>query len=230
MDSVSFCDEIIVIDNNSVDRTPDLTKHLGAKVFQLKTSDFSKKRNLGLQKAKGKWVFYVDDDERVSQELVLSIKNQVLSADKNKFAAYKVKRKNFYLGKNEWPTIETHMRLFDKKKLKQWVGRLHETPTVEGDVSELDGFLLHFTHRDLNQMVKKTIEWSKIEAELRLKANHPKMSEWRFFRVMVTAFYDSFIKQRGYKAGTAGLIESIYQSYSIFITYARLWEMQNKNK
>jgi hypothetical protein len=100
---------------------------------------------------------------------------------------------------------------------------------VKGKVGVLEGYLFHYTHQDLTSMVEKTIAWSEIEAELRYNANHPKMSWWRFFRVMLTAFFDSYVRQKGYKAGTAGLVESIYQSYSMFITYARLWEMQQEH-
>ena len=77
-------------------------------------------------------------------------------------------------------------------------------------------------------MVNKTIEWSKTEAQLRLSINHPKMTWWRFPRVMITAFLNSYIRQGGYKVGMVGLIESVYQSFSMFITYARLWELQNE--
>ena len=73
------------------------------------------------------------------------------------------------------------------------------------------------------------MQWSTIEAELRFKARHPKMTWWRFPRVMFTAFYDSYIKQKGYKVGAVGIMESMYQAFSIFITYAKLWELQNKN-
>ncbi|HUQ85040.1 MAG TPA: glycosyltransferase family 2 protein [Candidatus Limnocylindrales bacterium] len=229
IDSVSFCDEIIVIDSNSTDRTPDLAKHIGAKVFKSTSVSFSEKRNIGLQKAKSKWILYIDDDERISDELKKSIL-EVVGKNKNEFSAYKINRKNFYFGNFEWPQIEEHVRLFDKKALKEWTGKLHETAQFIGEVSVLEGYLMHYTHRNLSEMVKKTADWSGIEAELRLKANHPRMSSWRFFRVMITAFYDSYFRQKGYKAGTAGVVESIYQSFSIFITYARLWELQNKNK
>lgn len=227
IDSISFCDEIIVIDNGSTDRTVELASHLGAKVYKSNLVSFSEKRNLGLKKAKYKWIFYIDDDERASKELKKSI-IEVVKEDKAGIGSYKMQRKNFYLGNHEWPQIEMHERLFTKKTLKKWTGALHETPEVVGQVAELDGYLMHYTHRDLSSMLDKTIEWSKTEAELRMRANHPKMSSWRFFRVMLTAFYDSYIKQKGYKAGTAGLIESIYQSFSIFVTYARLWELQRK--
>lgn len=226
IDSLSFCDEIIVIDDYSTDRTAELAKHLGALVFPYTSDSFAKKRNLGLRKAKGRLLIYLDADERISPELTQEIKS-ILERKKDIYAAYRLQRKNFYLGNNEWPVIEKLERLFRKSKLEEWYGDLHESARVNGDIGDLtEGYILHFTHRDLTSMLNKTIEWSKIEAELRLKAGHPQMSQWRFFRVMFTAFYDSYVKQKGYKVGTAGLIESIFQSYSMFITYARLWELQ----
>lgn len=232
--SVDFADEVIVVDNVSSDRTVEIANYLKAKVFSLAIEDFSKLRNFGLEKARGEWILYVDADERVTPELVSSIKQQALSIKNNPFSVFKVKRKNFYFGsskQNEWPYVEKIERLFRREALKGWKGKLHESPIIDGKVGELDGFLLHYTHRDLTSMLEKTIEWSKIEAELRFKANHPRMNVLRFFRVMATAFFDSYIKQGGWRVGTVGLIESIYQTFSIFITYARLWELtRNKEK
>ncbi len=228
IDSVSFCDEVIVIDDYSSDRTVELAKHLGASVYPYTSESFAKKRNLGMQKAKGKWVLYLDVDERISPELAVAIQ-KILERRKDIFAAYRVHRKNFYLGNNEWPTMEKLERLFRKSKFEEWYGDLHESPRVNGDIGEIpEGFIRHYTHQDLTSMLNKTIQWSKIEAELRLHANHPRMSWWRFYRVMITAFYDSYIRQKGYKVGIAGLVESMFQAFSMFITYARLWELQNE--
>lgn len=233
LESISFSDEIIVVDNGSEDRTVDVAKRLGAKVYIHKTSDFSELRNFGLEKAKGEWVLYVDADERVTHELAQDIKNYCGAGSRfarqiSKPVAFRIKRKNFYLGNHEWPKIEALERLFKKSALNEWRGQLHESPVIHGPIGELDGFLNHYTHKSLTEMLKKTIEWSEIEAELRFKANHPKMVWWRFPRVMISAFIDYYIVQKGWKVGTAGLIESIYQSFSIFITYARLWELQNE--
>jgi glycosyltransferase involved in cell wall biosynthesis len=225
INSLSFCDEVIVIDDESTDRTIEVAKILNAKVFIYSSKSFAEQRNFGLTKVKSKWVLYVDADERISDELKSDIQNQ-LANTKNEYVAFRLLRKNFYFGNHEWPTIEKLERLFQKNSLEKWHGDVHETPVVTGEVGELEGYLLHYTHRDLTSMVNKTIEWSKIESELRYKAHHPKMAWWRFFRVMSTAFYDSYIKQRGYKAGTAGVVESIYQMFSMFITYASLWEKQ----
>lgn len=230
IESVKFADEIIVIDNASTDRTKEVAEHFGARVINFKSDDFSILRSVGLRTAKTKWVLYIDADERVSQELKKSILSQ-MSLSRVPPAAFFIQRKNFYFGsleKNEWPYIEKIERLFRREKLKRWQGRLHESPVIEGEIGNLDGFLNHYTHRDLTSMVAKTLVWSKVEAQLRFKANHPKMSLWRFPRVMITAFYNSYVKQKGYKVGTIGLMESIYQAYSMFMTYARLWELQQK--
>src|SRR5437667_93021 len=169
IDSLKFCDEIIVVDDSSTDRTVDVAKHLGAKVYADTSVGFAEKRNFGLSKVKSKWMLYVDSDERVSPELAESIKYKV-SRIKDECSAYKILRKNFYFGNHEWPQIEKLERLFEKSSLKGWYGPVHETPKIEGKTGELKGLLLHYTHRDLTSMVNKTIEWSKIEAELRLNS------------------------------------------------------------
>lgn len=223
--SLSFCDEVIVIDSISSDRTTDIAKELGAKVVEFAGDNFSEMRNFGLRSAGGEWILYVDTDERISPELGHNIKSAI---NQEEFQAFKLLRKNFYFGNFEWPKIEKLERLFKRKSLKGWYGKIHESPDYEGKIGILSGFLLHYTHRDLRSMVDKTIEWSDIESDLRVKASHPKMTWWRFPRVMITSFLNSYIRQKGYKAGTAGLVESIYQSFSTFVTYARLWEKQNK--
>ncbi|MDP3998067.1 MAG: hypothetical protein Q8P89_00415, partial [bacterium] len=175
-------------------------------------------------------VFYVDADERVTPELREEIKS-VISNQEAVVSAYKIPRKNFYFGNNEWPYIENVERLFKKNALKGWKGQIHESPTFDGVPGKLNGFLIHYTHRDLSSMVEKTIEWSKVEAKLRFEAGHPPVFWWRFPRMMLGEFYRSYIKQNGWRAGTVGIIESIYQAFSIFVTYARLWEMQkNRNQ
>ncbi len=223
IDSLNFCDEVIVIDNNSSDRTSEVSQRLGASVFSKDTDDFSKLREFGLEKAEGEWIFYLDADERAVKRLGEEIKYRITLPD---FVAYRVPRKNYYLGKNEWPKVEYLERLFKNDALKGWSGKLHESPQVEGKIGKLENPIIHFTHRDLSSMLNKTIVWSDIEAKTRFEMKHPKMSLWRFPRVMVPTFFNYYFKQGGYKLGTAGLIESIFQAYSTFITYAKLWELQ----
>lgn len=225
IDNLSFCEEVIVVNNGFLDNTAKIAESLGAKVFNFSSNNFAELRNFGLSKAQNPWIFYVDADEKADDLLKKSVIEAIKSGD---FDSYTLKRKNFYLGNNEWPHVESIKRLFNKNKLSGWKGEIHESPEIEGKSGELSGFLIHKTHRNLESMVEKTNSWSQTEAMLRFKNNHPKMSWWRFARVMLTAFLSSYILQKGYKAKGAGLIESMYQAFSMFITYAKLWELQNK--
>ena len=224
--SLSFCDEILIVDNGSTDKTLEIALRYKAKIIKSKSTNFSELRNFGKENANGDYILYIDADERVDETLRKSILFEIKS--NSSYSAYRINRKNFYLGNNEWPKIEKLERLFKKEKLTGWRGEIHESAIVDGDIGQIDGELIHFTHRNLSQMLKKSIEWSDTESRIRIKANHPRMTWWRFPRVMITTFLKSYVSEKGYKVGSAGLIEAIYQSYSTFITYAKLWELQNK--
>lgn len=222
--SIEWADETVLIDDESSDKTVEIGKKFGAKVFTHKLKDFSDQRNFGFRQTSSDWILYLDADERVTSDLAEEIKTVIKNPH---FSAYRIARKNFYLGR-EWPYKEKIVRLFKRKNFLGWQGVLHESPKFTGEQGELRGQILHFTHRDLTSMVVKTIEWSKIEAKLRLEAGHPQMTWWRFPRVMLTEFFNYYFRQGGWRVGTVGLIESLYQAFSIFITYARLWEFQQK--
>lgn len=229
LDSLDFCDEKVVVDGGSDDNTVALAKRMGAKVVKGSEVNFAEQRNIGMKEAKFDWLLYVDTDERITGELAKEIK-LVISEPLGEVGAYTLTRQNFYFGNHAWPKQEHLERLFHKNMLIEWYGQVHESPRVKGKVGSLSSLLLHYTHRDIASMVAKTLVWSEIEAKLRFDAHHPPMVWWRFLRVIVTGFWDSYITQEGWKVGTVGLIESIYQSFSMFITYSRLWEMQQKKK
>ena len=229
--SVSFRDEIIVLDSESTDGTIDVAQKLGARVIRKKFTNYADQRTAALKHAKGDWVLYVDADERVSRELrkeIQSITNQ--ESGIRKYAAYKIPRQNYYLGNYKWPKIEYLERLFLREKLITWNGDVHEHAVFRGEVGKLQHPIIHYTHRNLELMTAKTNQWSEVESDMLLSAHHPPMNELRFIRIMLTKFFDSYVKQGGWKIGTPGLIESVYQAYSYFIIYVKLWEKQSKLK
>lgn len=223
---IDTADEILIIDVNSTDKTREIAEKLGSKVFVNKFIDFSSQRNFAFQKTAYDWVLYLDSDEQATKEFKNILKNTISKYDENSgIGGFFIKRKTFFYGK-DWGLTDKVQRLFYKKNFIEWVGVVHETPKIKGDFGEISEPVLHYTHRDFFQMVEKTNEWSKFEADLRFNTHHPKMNILRFVRVMITAFIESYIDEKGYKNGTAGLIEAIYQSFSMFITYAKLWEKQ----
>lgn len=224
IEQFSWACEVIVIDNGSTDTTADIAKKCNAIVVSHPGKNFSDLRDIGATYAKGTWLLYIDADEKISPEFHKEIIGKISGIP----VAYFVFRRNYYLG-SLWPTKDKMIRLIRKDALKSWQGPLHEHPDIKGTIGYIDEPLTHITHRTLSEMVEKTNEWSEIEADLRFSKHHPKLSWWRFLRVMVTAFYDSFVKQQGWKVGTVGWVESIYQAFSMFITYAKLWERQQQS-
>lgn len=223
--NLSWADEVLLIDNGSTDDTSAIARRLKITVIEENMRNFSRLRNVGARRAEGLWLLYVDADEAVSPKLKAEILKIV--HDPNALAAYVIPRNNIYLGRL-WPYQDGMVRLIQKSSFVTWEGILHEHAIVRGEIGKLKEPFIHNTHRSLSEMVQKTNEWSSYEATLRLDSAHPPISWWRILRVMMTAFFDSFIRQGGWKIGVVGWIESMYQAFSIFITYAKLWEMQNK--
>jgi len=243
LESVKWADEIVVVDHESTDKTLEVVKEFGVKkiVEALQNSNFSDRRNLGAEKASGEWLLYIDADERVTPEL----KDEILQIVSNcvarrsgfrasNFVAYAIPRKNIRLTKvlyhgGWWPDYV--LRLMKKDGLLEWEGELHEQPRINGKVSKLKGAFLHYSHRGtFEHKLQNTINWSEIEAREMYDAGHPPMTILRFISAMWREFYKRMIKYQAWRDGTEGIIEAFYQVFSVFITYARLWEMQNKVK
>lgn len=186
-------------------------------------------RNKLLEIADTDWVFYLDADEIVTAGLKREIEVITASgASGNLAAAYFIRRRSIYFGRHIWPVTDKVERLFWRKALRYWTGKLHESPVYVGDSGVLDTPLNHYTHRNLTEMTEKTNSWSVAESKLRFDANHPRVVWWRIIRVILTGFTDTYIGKSGWKAGVAGLTESIFQAFSMFVTYSKLWEMQQK--
>ncbi len=230
LDSMSFCDELLVIDNGNTDRTNAIAKSKKARVIVSHGTDYSQIRNDGLKAARGDWVLYVDADERVLPALQSDI-HSVISSPSQNFSAYKISRSNIFLGRKMnyggWGG-EYIIRLFKKSDLQAWENPLHEQPKFSGQLGTINSHLLHYSHRDLSSMLEKTIEFTLYEAKLRFDMGHPQMTWWRFFRVMFTEFWLRFVKLSAWRDGTEGVIDGLFQVFNTFIIYARLWEMQRQ--
>lgn len=226
LESIKWVDEIIIIDNDSTDKTQEIGKQFTDKIFTLKGEDFSILRNKGLDKATGEWVLFVDSDERVLSPLKEEIKTLISSTDKSAFA---LSRRNIIFGKEVrngpfWP--DWVIRLLKKEDFETWIGKVHEYPKFRGKLGYSKNYLLHLTHRDLDQIVLKSLEWSKIDAKLRLDIDHPRMSGIRFLKLLLAELFHQGIIRKGFFNGTVGVMDAVLQTFSLFMTYIRLWEYQ----
>ena len=244
LESIVWCDEIILVDNDSVDETVDIAKDHKARIFEYKGGNYSDLRNEGLKHAKGKWILYVDADERITPLL----RNEILSlitdhqSPINIYSTYAIPRKNIVLGKElkhgGFGESDYVKRLFKRKNLKKWTGDLHEEPNfihkgivTTGKPQEL-GFLknkmIHIKAQTLEEMVEKTNKWSEVEARLMFEAKHPPMNIPRFLSAIGREFWFRMIKHKAFLDGSIGIIHGMYQVFSRFISYSKLWEMQLK--
>lgn len=226
LESVKWADEIIVVDTGSTDKTIEIAKKYTDKILTVNDDNFDIRRNRAMEKSLGDWVLYVDSDERVLQSLREEIESLIKDTDKSAFA---ISRRNIIFGKevNYGPYKKDWMiRLFKKSEFETWVGKVHEYAKFKGELGYTKNSLLHLTHRDVDQIVLKSLEWSKVDAKLRLNVNHPKMTSWRFIRILITEIFNQGIKREGFFNGAVGTMDAILQSFSMFITYVRLWQMQ----
>lgn len=226
LESIKWADEIIVVDNNSTDKTAEIAQKYTDKIYKSGEENFSMNRELGMSKAKGDWVFYMDSDERVLKDLREEIQTLIEKTNKSAFA---ISRRNIIFGKEVkysafWP--DWVIRLIKKSDFIKWVGEVHEYATFKGDLGYTKNSLLHLTHRSVDNIVLKSLDYSKIDARLRLKASHPEMSSWRFLRILITETFNQGIKRRGFFNGAVGTMDSLLQTFSMVITYIRLWELQ----
>lgn len=206
--SLDFCDEVIVLTSNF--------------------DDFSEARNKITKKAKGEWLFYLDDDEEVTPQLRDEMSSLITTTNKS-FVAYAIPRKNIVFGKwmkycGLWPDYV--LRLIKKGSLISWQGKLHEQPKINGSYGYTKSAMIHHKHNNLSDMVEKTNKWSEIEARLMYKAGHPLMNVFRFASAGFREFWHRMIVQTAFLDGPEGIIYGMYQVFSRLISYSKLWEMQ----
>lgn len=228
LESIKGLGEIIIADNGSTDDTLEIAKKYTDKIFKFDNLDFSTIRNEALKKTSGEWILYVDSDERVLSDLKEEIQGIL---DNGECSAYAISRRNVIFGteKKYGPfRPDWVIRLLKKSNFETWVGKIHEYPKFKGKLGYTKNSLLHLTHRSLDQIVLKSLEWSKIDAKLRLDANHPEMSGWRFLRIFITEIFNQGILRKGFFNGTIGIMDSILQAFSMYMSYVRLWQLQQE--
>jgi glycosyltransferase involved in cell wall biosynthesis len=226
LESVKWADEIVVVLNDSTDDTEKIARLYTDKILKVEGQDFAKVKNKGLAEVSEEWVLFIDADERVLEPLKIEITNAVKTTDKSAFA---LSRKNIIFGQEVSYGPYKHdriIRLVRKDKCRGWVGKVHEHLEFNGDLGYTKNSLLHLTHRGIDHFVLKSLEWSNIDARLRFEAKHPKMTKWRFIRILITETWHQGVTRKGFFGGTVGIIDSILQVFFMYMSYVRLWELQ----
>lgn len=231
--SLDWVDELVIIDTGSIDQTIKVAKKHAAEIVEYTNGkNFSDWRNKELTEAKGEWILYVDADERITPSLRKEIQT-IIAEEKLECNAYAIPRRNIILGKELkhggwYPDYQK--RLFHREALKKWTGEVHEEPQFLGKLCHLKNPMVHIKHETFSQMVEKTNNWSTIEAQLMFDAKHPSMTIPRFMSAMFREFWQRMITKRAFLDGRVGISFALYQVFSRFISYAKLWELQLTNE
>ena len=230
LESISFCQEIIVIDDNSEDRTVEIAKKMDVKVFiNSLNNDFSSQRNFGLSKANGKWILFVDADERITNELKDEIL-KVLQAENVNTKGFYIKRKDSMLGK-----VLEHGEVGNIKLLRlaqrhagTWIGKVHETWEINDKIGSLKNFILHYSHDNISEFLKEINYYTTIRANELNKGSITVY--WHDILVYpMGKFIVNYFLKLGFLDGVPGLIFAIIMSFHSFLVRGKLWLLQNKS-
>ncbi len=226
LESLKWCNEIVVIDDNSTDKTIEIAKKSGAKFFvHSLNNNFAQQHNFGLGKAKGDWVLFVDADERVSPELAQEIKEKIKSSKLNGFY---LKRQEFFSSKalKHGETAHYLLRLGRKGK-GNWRREVHEIWEIKGEIGKLKNPLLHYSHPTLSEFIEHINNFSTLHAQVLLKEG-VKPSLFRIITNPLAKFIQNYIFRLGFLDGTSGIIVALMMSFHSFLARAKLYQLWRK--
>lgn len=224
--SISFADQVVVVDSGSTDGTVQIATEYGAEVYVEPWKGFGPQKQSAIDKCRNEWILVLDADERIPPETAQVIREIVLSG-KADIAGYSFPRKNFFQGRwirhmGWWP--DPVLRLFQKKYGRMTEASVHEAVLVEGEVKTLEVPIEHCTESRLSEILKKIDNYSTLSAQ---EAFHKgkRASIWSAaVRADLNFIYNFFIR-RGFLDGRQGLVLSITDSINKFFKYAKLYEM-----
>jgi glycosyltransferase involved in cell wall biosynthesis len=215
-----FCDEILVVDGGSRDRTLEVAAGLGARVLRRPFDDFARQHEFARVEARGEWILAIDADERASPEL--------RSASFGDAAAYSLPFKNHYRGiwlrhGGFWP--DRHVRLFRRQAGRYDPKRaVHEKLIVSGPVARLDAPILHYTYDSLQDCLAKMERYGEQSARM-LFAQGMRAGAWEIAARPLWRFLRGYVLRLGFLDGGAGATMAWARAYEAFRRYARLWEL-----
>lgn len=215
--SLSWCDEVLVIDNQSADRTRAIAKKLGAKVFIRSLKDnFAAQRNFGLAQVTTDWAFFVDTDEIVSPALAREIKS-MLNSHLNGFL---IKRVDYFLGKKLRFGETGHINLLRLARTNagRWHRPVHETWQVKGPVGQLKSPLYHHPHPTLAGFITKINYYTDIEAKHRSGS----LLELCFYPP--AKFMYNYFFRLGILDGLPGLVMALMMSLHSLLVRLKVYE------
>ncbi len=229
LDSLTWCDEIVIVDSFSEDATPRISREYTDRFFQHEWHGYIAQKEYTGHKAAHEWLFFLDADEEVSPEL----RDEILAefnASTVCFNGFRFPRRVFYLGQwiyhGDWyPDIK--LRLFRKSKGGTVGTEPHDQVVVKGPIKTLHNPIYHYTYEDISHQLNTLNRFSTITAREKWKRGARFTwfdmlfrSIWRFFR--------GYLLKTGFLDGKRGLIIALINAFGVAMKYAKLWEIERE--
>lgn len=221
IESLRCCDEIVVVDSGSTDRTMEIAEKLGARVVECPWRGYAAQKNFASEQAANDWILSIDADESLSEALEAEIWHIKKSGPE--FDAYTMPRLAQYLGRwilhSGWYP-DRKMRLFDRRKAR-WVGDyVHESVIVEGKIGHLESNLLHFTCDSLSEHLRTLDRYTTLAAEQIVDQKQDVALDKMVLNPLWT-FFNTYFLKRGFLDGLEGLCIAYMAAFYNFLKYAK---------
>lgn len=230
LQSLKFCDEIILVDSGSTDKTAEIAKSYGAKVLQEAWRGYGQQKNFAMSHSTHEWVLNLDADEEVTE----SLRNEILReiSSENPSTAYAIARKTFYLGKwirfgGWYPNYVTRLALKSKSRWTE--------PNVHEELKTNDGLMPkrlsnpmhHYTFTDISDQIRTNLKYARQGAHDLFEKGRPASILKLIFKP-IGKFFETYILKRGCLDGLAGFIISVNAAHSVFMKYSFLIELHRE--
>ena len=227
LESSKWADEIVVVDHISKDKTYDIVKEYTDKVYQRAWTGFIDQKNYVLSLAKGEWIFSLDSDEEITEDL----KNEIMTIinSKNTKDGYYVPRRSFFQGRwinhsGFYP--DKQLRLFKRTKAKWGGQRVHEKIEIDGELGILKNDLLHYPFEGNIEEFEQTLNrYSTLQAK-NLYDQGKRFNLFLLFARPFFKFLEIYILKMGFLDGIAGFFIAKISSHAMFLRYAKLREIE----
>ncbi len=225
IESLRCCDEIVVVDSGSVDRTVEIATKLGARVIESPWPGYAKQKNLAASKASFDWIFSIDADEALSEALEAEIWQ--LKKNGPGYDAYTMPRMAQYLGRwilhSGWYP-DRKVRLYDRRTAS-WVGDfVHESVRAEGSVGHLNSNLLHHTCESLSEHLRTLDRYTTLAAQ-EVVSNKQRVAWPNLVLDPTWTFLRTYLFKLGFLDGVEGLMIAYMAATYTFLKYAKARNM-----
>ncbi len=233
LESVKWCDEIIVVDSGSTDKTLDICREYTSKIYFHAWEGYVIQKRYALEQCSSDWVLNIDADEEVSESLhreMTGILEWDARENTKKLNGYYLNRVVFFLDrwwrKGGWYP-EYRLRLCRRSETT-WGGQdPHEKASVNGATARCLGELHHYSFTDLTDYVRRLNTLSS-NAATTLAAKGRKASVLDLLARPVARFFKFYVSKQGFREGTAGLVIALIEANAAFLKYAKVWEITRK--